>query len=66
LLAGMRLECRIRFTGVEDKAGSRGAMEIIHQQVEARLLDDAGQPGELVVTCGRATVYRQAAGKGKA
>lgn len=58
LVAGMRLECRIRFLGVEDKTGSKGGMELLHQQVEGRLLDGQDRPGELVFTAGRTTIYR--------
>lgn len=60
VVAGMRLQCRLRFEGVEDKAGSRGGMSLIHQQLIVRALDASGEPGELVVTCGRTTVYRDA------
>ena len=56
IVAGMRLTCRMRFVGVEDKEGSKGRMELLHQALEAR--DDQGQ---LVVTAGRTTVYRSLA-----
>ena len=53
IVAGMRLSCRLRFVGVEDKAGSKGRMELLHQELQGR--DDAG---ELVFSAGRSTVYR--------
>ncbi len=55
VVAGMRLTCAIRFVGVDDKTGSKGTMELLHQQTEGR--DEAGQ---LVFTAGRTTVYRSA------
>jgi len=59
VLAGMRLECRVRFVDVEDKSSASGSMQVIRQQIEARLLDADEQAGELVVTCGRVTLYRR-------
>ena len=56
IVAGMRLTCRVRFVGVDDKEGSKGRMELLHQALEAR--DDQGS---LVVTAGRTTVYRSLA-----
>lgn len=53
IVAGMRLSCRLRFVGVEDKRGSRGDMELLHQELEGR--DESGQ---LIFTAGRSTVYR--------
>jgi len=53
IVAGMRLTCRIRFTGVDEKTGSKGRMELLRQQIEGR--DDKG---ELVFVAGRTTVYR--------
>lgn len=56
IVAGMRLSCRVRFVGVEDKQGSKGHMELLHQAVEGR-----DENGELVFTAGRSTVYRSLA-----
>lgn len=56
IVAGMRLTCRVRFVGVEDKQGSKGRMELLHQAVEGR-----DETGELVFTAGRSTVYRSLA-----
>jgi len=56
IVAGMRLTCRIRFVGVDDKAGSKGRMELMHQELQGR--DDAG---ELVFRSARSTVYRSLA-----
>jgi hypothetical protein len=53
IVAGMRLTCTIRFTGVDDKTGSKGRMELLHQQTEGR-----DETGRLVFTAGRTTVYR--------
>ncbi len=53
IVAGMRLTCRLRFAGVEDKTGSKGSMELLHQVLEGH--DEAGA---LVFTAGRSTVYR--------
>lgn len=53
VVAGMRLTCTIRFTGVDDKSGSKGSMELLHQQTEGR-----DETGRLVFTAGRTTVYR--------
>jgi acyl dehydratase len=53
IVAGMRLSCRVRFEGVDDKQGSKGRMELLHQTLEGR---DEG--GELVFSAGRTTVYR--------
>ena len=53
IVAGMRLACRVRFVGVDDKVGTKGSMELLHQAVEGR---DAH--GELVFVAGRTTVYR--------
>jgi hypothetical protein len=53
IVAGMRLTCRLHFAGVDDKEGSKGRMEVLHQDLEGR--DDAGL---LVFTAGRSTVYR--------
>jgi acyl dehydratase len=56
IVAGMRLTCRIRFVGVDDKAGSKGRMELLHQELQGR--DEAG---ELVFRSARSTVYRSLA-----
>jgi hypothetical protein len=53
IVAGMRLACCIRFVGVDDKSGSKGTMELLHQELEGR--DEAG---EVVFVAGRTTVYR--------
>ena len=53
IVAGMRLTCRLRFEGAEDKAGSKGRMELLHQVLEGH--DEAGA---LVFKAGRSTVYR--------
>ena len=56
VVAGMRLVCSLRFVAVEDKQGSKGAMQLLHQELEGR--DEAGA---LVFTAGRSTVYRSLA-----
>ncbi len=53
IVAGMRLTCTVRFTGVDEKTGSKGRMELLQQQTEGR--DDGGQ---LIFVAGRTTVYR--------
>ena len=53
IVAGMRLTCTIRFVGVDDKTGSKGAMELLHQA-----LDGHDEAGRLVFTMARSTVYR--------
>lgn len=53
IVAGMRLTCRVRFVGVDDKEGSKGRMQLLHQELQGH--DDAR---ELVFTSGRSTVYR--------
>jgi hypothetical protein len=53
VIAGMRLTCAVRFTGVDEKIGSKGRMELLRQQIEGR--DDTGR---LVFVAGRTTVYR--------
>ncbi len=53
IVAGMRLTCVIRFVGVDDKHGSKGSMELLHQELQGR---DAA--GALVFTMERSTVYR--------
>lgn len=53
IVAGMRLSCRLRFVGVENKRGSRGDMELLHQELQGH-----DESGELIFTAGRTTVYR--------
>lgn len=53
VVAGMRLTCTVRFTGVDDKSGTKGRMELLRQQIEGRDGD-----GSLVFVAGRTTVYR--------
>lgn len=55
IVAGMRLTCRMRFVGVDEKAGRKGRMELLLQEVQGH--DDRGQ---LVFIAGRTTVYRSA------
>lgn len=53
IVAGMKLTCRLRFAGVDDKAGSKGSMELLHQ-----ILEGYDEVGKLVFTASRSTVYR--------
>jgi len=53
IVAGMRLTCRLYFSGVDVKQGARGVMELIRQALQGR--DEAG---ELVFVVDRTTVYR--------
>ncbi|MDS1139898.1 MaoC family dehydratase N-terminal domain-containing protein [Pusillimonas sp. SM2304] len=53
ITAGMRLTCRLRFMGVEDKVGARGRMQLLNNQLQGH--DEAGA---LVFVAGRSTVYR--------
>lgn len=53
IVAGMRLTCTIRFVGVDDKSGSKGTMELLHQELQGR-----NEAGELVFMMARSTVYR--------
>lgn len=53
IVAGMRLTCRLQFVGVDEKAGSKGRMELLHQAMQG--FDEAGR---LVFVAGRSTVYR--------
>ncbi|WP_375460045.1 MaoC family dehydratase N-terminal domain-containing protein [uncultured Enterovirga sp.] len=55
ITAGTVLTCRMRLAGIEDKAGRKGVMQLIHQHLEGR--DDQGQ---IVFVAGRTTVYRPA------
>lgn len=55
IIAGMVLTCRMRLRGVEDKAGRKGTMQLLHQELEGR--DEAGH---IVFVAGRTTVYRSA------
>lgn len=57
IVAGDRLCCRIHFVGVDDKEGSSGRMELLHQEIRGH--DEAGQP---VFVHRRTTVYRAARG----
>jgi len=51
--AGMQLVCRVQLTGVEEKSGAKGAMQLIHQETHGK---DAS--GELVFISRRTTIYR--------
>lgn len=53
IVAGERLCCRIHFTGVEDKDGKSGPMELLQQEIRGE--DEAGRP---VFVHRRTTVYR--------
>jgi acyl dehydratase len=53
IVAGMRLTCRVRFVGVDEKEGSKGKMELLHQAIEGH-----DERGDLVFVAGRTTVYR--------
>jgi acyl dehydratase len=53
IVAGDVLECRLHFTGVEDKQGRSGTMQLIQQELRA-----VDRTGRLVVTNGRVIVYR--------
>jgi hypothetical protein len=53
IVAGMRLLCRLRFVGVDEKLGGRGRMELLHQVLEGH-----DESGSLVFLAGRTTVYR--------
>ena len=55
ITAGMVLTCRMRLTGIEDKAGRKGVMQLIHQHLEGRDVHD-----RIVFVAGRTTVYRPA------
>jgi acyl dehydratase len=55
LVAGMKPTCRVKLTGVDDKQGSKGSMELMRQELSAH--DEAGA---LVVVVRRTTVYRSA------
>lgn len=52
VVAGMRLDCRFAFAGLDEKRGSKGTMELIRQELR---VSDADGP---VLTCHRTTVYR--------
>ncbi len=54
IVAGDRLECRIHFVEVADKAGRSGKMELLVQEVRG---SDAR--GQVVFTHRRTTVYRE-------
>ncbi len=51
--AGMVLTCRVELAGVDEKAGRRGRMELLHQRLHG--VDAAGRP---VFVMTRTTVYR--------
>jgi acyl dehydratase len=53
LVAGMRLQCQITLVAVEDKQGSKGAMQILRQAMACRADD-----GELLAIVHRSTIYR--------
>ncbi|MDO8279575.1 MAG: MaoC family dehydratase N-terminal domain-containing protein [Burkholderiaceae bacterium] len=53
IVAGMRLSCRVRFVGVDDKQGSKGRMSLIRQQIQGH-----DETGELIYTANRTTAYR--------
>lgn len=53
VVAGMRLACILGLTGVDEKRGSKGLMELMRQDM--RVEDDAGG---LVLVFSRTTVYR--------
>lgn len=56
IVAGRVLTCRIEFAGVDDKAGSKGTMELLHQRLHGT--DGAGRH---VFTMSRTTIYRSLA-----
>lgn len=56
IVAGQVLTCRIEFTGVDDKDGAKGRMELLHQRLHG--VDAAGRP---VFTMSRTTIYRSLA-----
>ncbi len=51
--AGMQLICRVQLTGVEEKSGAKGAMQLIHQETHGK-----NASGELVFISRRTTIYR--------
>ncbi len=53
LVAGMSLVCRFTLVDVEEKRSSKGAMELMKQDLRAE--DDAGA---LIVILSRTTIYR--------
>lgn len=55
IVAGDRLECRIRFTGVDRATGRSGTMELLRQEIHGT--DASGQP---VFVQYRTTIYREA------
>ncbi len=56
LVAGMVVTCRVEFRGVDDKAGSKGSMELIHQRLHGVDAD-----GTAIFAMDRTTLYRSRA-----
>jgi acyl dehydratase len=55
VVAGMRLSCRVKLAAVEEKAGSKGKMELLHQELYGK-----DESGDAVFVVRRTTVYRSA------
>jgi len=53
IVAGMRIECRLHFTGVDEKQGRKGTMELLRQEMVGN--EVGGAP---LFTHFRTTVYR--------
>ena len=53
IVAGMGLICRIEFAGVDDKDGSKGRMELLHQRLHGVAVD-----GREIFVMTRTTIYR--------
>jgi len=53
IVAGMRIECRTSFTGVDEKVGSKGRMELLRQANSGY-----DREGRLIFVHRRTTVYR--------
>lgn len=61
IVAGMRLECRVLFAGVDEKQGRRGAMELLRQALHGHEVRPDGTLGECIFISERTTVYRSEA-----
>ena len=53
LVAGATLTCRVEFAGVDEKTGSKGRMELLHQKLHGVDAD-----GKRIFVMTRSTVYR--------
>ncbi len=53
IVAGMVLTCRLEFAGVDDKQGTKGRMELLHQRLHGADMD--GRP---IFVMSRTTIYR--------